>query len=192
MTGGGDLFWYVQTASPIRSLADTDGKTIAYSTNGASTHAIVNAFMRQYDLKAKPVATGSPAATLTQVMSGQVDVGWAGPPFGLDLIDQGKIRTSAFRNQTVRLLITNAATLAARRPAIVRFMAAYRETIDWMYSDPAVFKHYSEFIGVTEATGRRGRDGFYPKAALDPDTIVGMAAPLSKEQLAELIQIPPR
>src|ERR1700722_3398635 len=44
MTGGGDLFWYVQSASPIRSLADTDGKTIAYSTNGASTHAIVNAF----------------------------------------------------------------------------------------------------------------------------------------------------
>jgi NitT/TauT family transport system substrate-binding protein len=212
MTGGGDLFWYVQSASPIRSLADTDGKTIAYSTNGASTHAIVNAFLRQYDVKAKPVATGSPAATLTQVMSGQVDVGWAGPPFGLDLIDQGKIRiiasgndARAFRNQTVRLLITNAATLAARRPVLVRFMAAYRETIDWMYSDPAVFKHYSDFIGVTEATGRRGRDGFYPKAALDPDAIVGtdainadavafkyMAAPLTKEQLAELIQIPPR
>ena len=70
---------------------------------------------------------------------------------------------------------------------------------------PEVFKHYSDFIGVTEATGRRGRDGFYPKAALDPDAIVGvdainadavafkyMAAPLSKEQLAELIQIPPR
>ena len=84
-------------------------------------------------------------------------------------------------------------------------MAAYRETIDWMYSDPAVFKHYSDFIGVSEATGRRGRDGFYPKAALDPDAIVGidainadavafkyMAAPLTKEQLAELIQIPPR
>jgi NitT/TauT family transport system substrate-binding protein len=212
MTGGGDLFWYVQSNSPIRSLADTDGRTIAYSTNGASTHAIVTAFIRQFDLKAKPVATGSPASTLTQVMSGQVDVGWAGPPFGLDLIDQGKIRiiasgndASAFKNQTVRLLITNTATLQARRPAIARFMAAYRETVDWMYSDPAVFKHYSDFLGISEATGRRGRDGFYPKAALDPDAIVGvdainadavafkyMAAPLTKEQLAELIQIPPR
>jgi NitT/TauT family transport system substrate-binding protein len=212
ITGAADLFWYVQSNSPIRSLADTDGRTIAYSTNGASTHAIVTAFIRQYDLKAKPVATGSPASTLTQVMSGQVDVGWAGPPFGLDLIDQGKIRiiasgndASAFKNQTVRLLIANADTLQARRPAIARFMAAYRETVDWMYSDPAVFKHYSDFLGVSEAIGRRGRDGFYPKAALDPDTIVGvdainadavafkyMAAPLTKEQLAELIQIPPR
>jgi NitT/TauT family transport system substrate-binding protein len=212
MTGGADLFWYVQSGSPIRSLTDTDGRTIAYSTNGASTHAIVTAFIRQYDLKAKPVATGSPPSTLTQVMSGQVDVGWAGPPFGLDLIDQGKIRiiasgndATAFKNQTVRLLITNAATLQARKPAIERFMAAYRETVDWMYSGPAVFKHYSDFIGVSEATGRRGRDGFYPKAAVDPDAIVGvdaanadavafkyMAAPLTKEQLGELIQIPPR
>jgi NitT/TauT family transport system substrate-binding protein len=212
MMGGGDLFWYVQSNSPIRSLADTNGKTIAYSTNGASTHAIVSAFVRQYDLKAKPVATGSPASTLTQVMSGQIDVGWAGPPFGLDLIDQGKIRiiasgddASAFKNQTVRLLITNAATLQARRPAIERFMAAYRETVEWMYSDPAVFKHYSDFLGISEATGRRSRDGFYPKATLDPDAIVGvdaanadavafkyLAAPLTREQLAELIQIPPR
>ena len=212
MTGGADLFWYVQTSSPIRSLADTDGKTIAYSTNGASTHAIVTAFVRQYDLKARPVATGSPASTLTQVMSGQVDVGWAGPPFGLNLIDEGKIRiiasgndASTFKSQTVRLLITNVATLQARRPAIERFMAAYRETVDWMYSDPAVFKHYSDFIGVSEATGRRGRDGFYPKAALDPDAVVGLdainadavafkylAAPLTREQLGELIRIPPR
>ncbi len=212
MTGGADLFWYVQTNSPIRSLMDTDGKTIAYSTNGASTHAIVTAFVRQYDLKARPVATGSPASTLTQVMSGQVDVGWAGPPFGLNLIDEGKIRiiasgndASTFKNQTVRLLITNVATLQARRPAIERFMAAYRETVDWMYSDPAVFKHYADFIGVSEAIGRRGRDGFYPKAALDPDAIVGLdainadavafkylAVPLTRQQLGELIQIPPR
>src|SRR5467141_3624558 len=156
MTGGADLFWYVRSDSSIRTLQDTDGKTIAYSTNGASTHAIVTAFIKQYGLKARPVATGSPPATLTQVMSGQVDVGWAGPPFGLDLIDQGKIRiiasgndATAFKNQTVRLLITNAATLQARRPAIERFMAAYRETVDWMYSDPAVFKHYSDFLGIS-------------------------------------------
>jgi len=73
MTGGTDLFWYVRADSPVKSLQDTDGRTIAYSTNGASTHAIVNAFIKQHDLKAKPVATGSPPATLTQVMSGQID-----------------------------------------------------------------------------------------------------------------------
>jgi NitT/TauT family transport system substrate-binding protein len=212
MTGGADLYWYVRSDSPVRTLQDTDGKTIAYSTNGASTHAIVTAFTKQYGLKAKPVATGSPPATLTQVMSGQIDVGWGGPPFGLDLIDRGKIRiiasgndAAAVKNQTVRVLITNAATLQSRPAAIERFMKAYRETIDWMYTDSAAFRYYAEFMGIGEATMRRARDRFYPKAALDPDAIVGvdainadavgfkyMAAPLTREQLAELIRIPPR
>jgi len=211
MTGGADLFWYVRADSPIKTLRDIDGRTIAYSTNGASTHAIVTAFIKQYDLKAKAIATGSPPSTLTQVMSGQIDVGWAGPPFGLDLIEQGKIRVIAngndteLKNQTVRLLVTNAATLQARQPALARFMKAYRETVDWMYADPAAFRHYADFMGIGEATMRRARDGFYPKTALDPDTIIGIdainadavafkytAAPLTREQLAELIRIPPR
>jgi NitT/TauT family transport system substrate-binding protein len=211
MTGGADLFWYVRADSPIKSLRDIDGRTIAYSTNGASTHAIVTAFIRQYDLKAKAIATGSPPATLTQVMSGQIDVGWAGPPFGLDLIEQGKIRVIAngndteLKNQTVRLLITNVATLQAQRPALERFMKAYRETVDWMYSDPVVFRHYTDFMGIGEATMRRARESFYPKAALDPDAVVGidainadavafkyMAAPLTRDQIAELIRIPAR
>ena len=46
-TGASDLYWYVQTSSPIKSLKDTEGKTIAYSTNGSSTHGIVTAFMKQ-------------------------------------------------------------------------------------------------------------------------------------------------
>jgi NitT/TauT family transport system substrate-binding protein len=212
MNGGGDLFWYVRADSAVKSLADTGGKTIAYSTNGASTHAIVTAFIRHYAPKATPVATGNPASTLTQVMSGQIDVGWAGPPFGLDLIDQGKIRVIArgndppeFKTQTVRVLITNVATLNARKAAIDRFMAAYRETVDWMYSGSDVFRHYADFIGVSEAIGRRSRDDYFPKASLDPDAIIGidgintdavalkyMAAPLTKQQIADLIRIPPR
>ncbi|HTP99428.1 MAG TPA: ABC transporter substrate-binding protein [Casimicrobiaceae bacterium] len=212
-TGAADLFWYVPATSPIKSLKDTDGKTIAYSTNGSSTHGIVTAFMKQYDLKAKPTATGGPAPTLTQVMSGQIDVGWSAPPFGLPQLDEGKIRIVAsgndaavFKGQTVRLLITNTSTLASRRDVIARFMKAYRETIDWLYSnDPAALKAYADFVGISVDMAKRTRDGFFPRAAVDPDQIVGLdtivpdavalkftAAPLTREQLAELIQIPPR
>src|SRR5438067_819237 len=212
-TGASDLYWYVPANSPIKSLRDTDGKTIAYSTNGASTHGIVTAFLKQYELKAKPTATGGPAATLTQVMSGQVDVGWSAPPFGLQQLDEGKIRIVAsgndatvFKGQTVRLLITTAQTLQSRKAAIDRFMKAYRETIDWLYSnDPAALKTYADFVGITVEMARRTRDDFFPRAAVDPDRIVGLdtivpdavalkftAAPLTKEQLAELIQLPPR
>src|ERR1700728_765802 len=60
-TGAGDLFWYVKADSPIKSLQDTDGKILGYSTNGSSTHGIVTAFMQQYHLTAKPTALGGPA-----------------------------------------------------------------------------------------------------------------------------------
>ena len=212
-TGATDLYWYVPATSPIKSLKDTDGKTIAYSTNGSSTHGIVTAFIKQYDLKAKPTATGGPAPTLTQVMSSQIDVGWSAPPFGLQQLDEGKIRIIAsgndaaiFKGQTVRLLVTNVQTLQTRKAAIERYMKAYRETIDWMYSnDVTAIKTYADFVGIPEAMAKRTRDGFFPKAAVDPDKIVGLdmivedavalkytATPLTREQLAELIQIPPR
>jgi len=211
-TGAADLYWYAKSDSAVKSLKDATDKTIAYSTNGSSTHGIVTALIKQYDLKAKPVGTGSPSSTLTQVMSGQVDVGWSAPPFGLDQLDAGQIRivasgndASVFKGQTVRLLITNTQTLQGRKPAIDRFMKAYRETVDWMYADPAALKVYADFVGITEAKAARTRDGFFPKDAVDPDKIVGLdviindavalkytAAPLTKEQLAELIQIPPR
>ncbi len=212
-TGAADLFWYVPASSPIKSLKDTDGKTISYSTNGSSTHGIVTAFMKQYDLKARPTATGGPAPTLTQVMSNQIDVGWSAPPFGLQQLDEGKIRIVAggndaaiFKGQTVRLLISNVQTLQTRKPAIDRFMKAYRETVDWMYSgDPVALQTYADFVGIPVAMAKRTRDDFFPKASVDPDRVLGLdtivqdavalkytATPLTKEQLAELIQIPPR
>ena len=128
-------------------------------------------------------------------------------------LDEGKIRViasgndaSVFKGQTVRLIITNAQTLATRKAAIDRFMKAYRETIDWLYSDdPAALKTYADFVGISLAMAKRTRDDFFPKPAVDPDRIIGLdtivpdavalkftAAPLTKEQLAELIQIPPR
>jgi len=66
-TGAGDLYWYVKADSPIKSLKDTGGKTLAYSTNGSSTHGIVTAFIKENNLTAKPTATGGPPGTLTQV-----------------------------------------------------------------------------------------------------------------------------
>jgi NitT/TauT family transport system substrate-binding protein len=212
-TGASDLYWYVKSDSPIKALKDlTDKNTISYSTNGSSTHGIVTALVKQYDLKAKPTATGSPSSTLTSVMSGQVDVGWSAPPFGLDQLDKGEIRVVAsgndatvFKGQTVRLLITDTQTLAGHKDALVRFMKAYRETVDWMYADDAALKVYADWLGITVEKAKRTRDGFFPKSSIDPDRIIGLdtivndavalkytATPLTKEQLAELIQIPPR
>ena len=91
-TGAGDIFYYVRADSPIKSLKDaTEKATISYSTNGATTHTIVLGYLRELGVKAVPTATGGMPATLTQVMSGQIDIGWGSPPFGLKEIEEGKI-----------------------------------------------------------------------------------------------------
>ncbi|MGZ3409238.1 MAG: ABC transporter substrate-binding protein [Xanthobacteraceae bacterium] len=211
-TGAGDLYWYVKSDSPIKTLKDTDGKTMAYSTNGSSTHGIVTAFVRQYNITPKLTATGGPPGTLTQVMSGQIDVGWAAPPFGLDQLDKKEIRVlasgndaSVFAGQTVRLNITTAQVLQSKKAIIDRYMKAYRETVDAMYSDPAVLQTYADWLSIPIEKAKRTRDDFFPKKAVEPDTITGLdqivkdavelkftASQLTKEQLTELIQIPPK
>src|SRR6202795_1614512 len=47
MTGADDLFWYVTAASPIKTLKDAGGKTIAYSTTASSTNLALLAFITE-------------------------------------------------------------------------------------------------------------------------------------------------
>jgi NitT/TauT family transport system substrate-binding protein len=210
-TGAGDLYWYVPADSPIKSFADTNGKTAAFSTVGASTHIALLALVKHFGTTTKPVAAGASAVTLTQAMTGQIDVGWASPPFGLRELKEGKIRLIArgndapsMREQTVRVHIVNANTLIQRRDVIQRFMDAYRESYEFLYSDPRGVRIFSEYSKVPEDLALQIRDKFMPKLVLSPDKVSGvetimadaitfktLTAPLSQKQLADLIQIPP-
>lgn len=210
-TGAAD-YWYSKTTSSIRTLDDTAGKTIAFSTKGSSTDSIVRAFIKEFGLTAKPVATGNPSTTLAAVMGDRVDVGWASPPFGLKEMEEGRIRLVAkatdaalVRDQTIRVIVANAQVLAQRGDVFRRFMQAYRDTIDYMYAgSPTVIAAYAAFAGIPESMARRVRDDFFPRSLLDPDKIKGLgilmkeavalkfiSAPLSEEQLAVLIQLQP-
>jgi NitT/TauT family transport system substrate-binding protein len=209
-TGAGDLYWYVTANSLIKSFKDTNGKTAAYSTTGSSTHLTLLALIKHFGTNATPVATGASAVTFTQAMSGQVDVGWASPPFGLDALKDGRIRLLArgsdvpsTRGQTVRVHIVNADTLSRRADVVERFMDAYRETYAFLYANPRGVEIYAEYGKVPEDLAIRIRDEFMPKGVMSPDQISGidqimqdaiafkvLAAPLTKEQLADLIRIP--
>jgi NitT/TauT family transport system substrate-binding protein len=212
-TGAGDIYFYVRSDSPIKSLKDaTDKTTISFSTNGSTTHTIVLGYGKELGIKAVPTATGGMPATLTQVMSGQINIGWAAPPFGLKEVEEGKIRVIAsgndvpsLRAQTIRIEVVNANVLKNRKDAVLRFVKAYRETLDWMYSDPAAIKMYADAIKLPVSIAKTAVEKFQPKEAkqfdriLDMDGIMKNAvalkyldAILTKEQLAEFIQIPPR
>jgi NitT/TauT family transport system substrate-binding protein len=84
-------------------------------------------------------------------------------------------------------------------------MKAYRETTDCMYQDEKCLKAYADWLNIPEAKAKRTRDEFFPPEAINPDNIVGLdtivkdavelkftTSQLTKDQLAELIQIPPR
>jgi NitT/TauT family transport system substrate-binding protein len=73
-----------------------------------------------------------------------------------------------------------------------------------MYTDEGL-KVYADWLQIPIEKAKRTRDEFFPSPAIEPDTIVGLdtivkdavelkftATQLTREQLADLIQIPPR
>ena len=208
MIGSPDLYWYVKPESPIRKAADFNGKTVGYSQAGSSSHAGLLELLRQDDIKATPTAVGGLTATLPQAMSGQIDVGWAAAPFGLDLVEAGKIRivargtdVASLRGRTARVNVAGI-PMVAKTAVLQRFMQAYRETVAWMYADPVALKHFGEFSGLPDSVVKTVRD-FIPKETMSPDRVMELdaimadavkqkflAAPLTPAQVSELVQIP--
>jgi NitT/TauT family transport system substrate-binding protein len=145
-------------------------------------------------------------------MSGQVDIGWAAPPFGIKEINEGKIRIVArgsdvpsLRGQTVRVLLVNAESWRTKRAAIERFVEAYREAVDWMYADPKAVEMYSVKMKLPVELLKQSMDKFQPKETMQSDefkdiegavrdavSLKFLEKPLTKEQLSDLIVTPPR
>jgi NitT/TauT family transport system substrate-binding protein len=210
-TSADDQFYYVAADSPVRDMKQADGKTIAISTTGSASNIFALALAKHFGVALKPQPTGAYAATLTQTLTKQVDIGFSQAPFNLNAVDEGKIRiiamgrdVPALRRMTSRLIIANTAILAAKTPALTRYMQAFVETLDWLYSDPAAIKAYAAWSGLPESVARRAPE-FLTKDNLDPrhisglDTIVADAvtfkylpAPLSEAQLRDVMQIPLR
>jgi len=205
-------YYFVKADSPVQKdfKGMTPEMTLAYSTAGSGTHITALRFMKDYGFTAKLTATGNVPATFTSVMSGQVDIGFSTPPFGLDALAEKRARLIALandlpsvRNQTVRLIIANATDLAKRRDVYDRFIKAYREVIDWMYSDPKAIQAFAKYASISNATAQTVRDQFYPKSMLQLDEVKGMPelmqdavafkyipAALTQQQLDELLQLP--
>src|SRR5215467_5933842 len=203
-------YYFVRADSPVGKdfAAVPPNMTLAYSTAGSGTHITALRFMKERNFTAKLTATGSVPATFTQVMSGQVDIGFSTPPFGLDAIEKGQVRLIALANdldsvrtQTVRLIIANAPDLARRRAVYDRFVAAYRATIDWMYAGDSAIPAYAKYAGIPDAAAKTVRDRFYPKAMLQLDTVAGLSElmqdaiafkyipqELTRAQIDELVQ----
>lgn len=209
-SGAKEVMYYVPAKSPLQSLREAHGKSIAYSTTGSSTHIGALRLIAEYGLKdAKIIPTGDAASTTTQTLTGQVDIGWNVGPFNLDRAASGEIRVIGnlsdsphMRAQTIRAQIANAPAVAAKTDAFRRYLKAYQETLDWMYVSPEALKIYMGIVSFPEASIRRTIAEFITKDTLQIDRVLGVpeamadavqfrfiTAPLTEAQLKDLIRI---
>lgn len=206
-TGAPEIFWYVRADSPVRSMQDLAGKTIAYSRPGSTTHTVAVIVERKLNPPPRLVSTGGVPATRTQVMSGQIDAGWSTPPFVLDLVRKGEARI-AFRgaevkevqDQTIRVSIAGTDTVKEKRDALARFMKAYWRAHNWMYDRPdESAAAYAKFAEIDVADAHMTRE-FSPREMFSVDRLSGVDQvmqqaiagkfidkPLSEAQLKELV-----
>jgi NitT/TauT family transport system substrate-binding protein len=173
MTGANELFWWVKADSPIKTLKDADGKTIAFSSPGSSSNLILLTLLKQTGSKAKPVPTGGVPGTYTQTMTGQIDIGWSVVPFALKDVNEGKIRIVArsreateLANQTIRANLASVSSLKTKREAITKFMQVIQKSIDWAYTNPQAIEIFAKNMKVTPEIAKQAVDGFFPKSAM--------------------------
>jgi NitT/TauT family transport system substrate-binding protein len=208
-TGGSDLYFYAKPDSPINSYADMNGKSIGYTRPGSSTYMTVRALADQFKVTPNFVSTGGVPATLTQVMSGQVDVGWSVVPELLDQVQQKKIKiiargaeAKALSNQTIRVSVVNTNFLRDHRELAVRFCKAYAATVDEMFRNiDRAIAFYSQFSGVPLETAKvlkgfetRQATALYPIAGFDQSVRDAVEykfipAPLAPDQAKAIFEI---
>lgn len=189
MTGVHEVYWYVKADSPIKTVKDLAGKTVAFSRPGSSTNLMLLNLLKEYNVKgAKPTSTGGVPATRTQVMSGQIDVGWSVAPFGLKEVTEGKTRIvvkagdiKGMQGQTIRVDVANLNSLKTKREAITKFMKVVSEAIDWAYSGkPEVYEMYGKIAKVSPAVAKKTVEDFFPKSALQLAKIEGLQKTLDE------------
>lgn len=207
-TGGTDLFWYVRGDSDIEEVSDLGGHSVSFSRPGSSSHLMAQGVVEKAGVDAELVPTGGPAATLTAVMSGQVDVGWTAPPTVEQELADGKIRflfsgndAPGISEQSVRVHIVNRNYLEENQEVVERFLAALQETIDWAYDTDEAVEMWADMHEVSVDVAKAARDRGYPREGMVMTPVSGVELsveqavasrrldePLSEEQISEMLK----
>ena len=110
------------------------------------------------------------------------------------MLRQATATSCARPSAAAKVVVANMNMMTARRDVLLRYVKAYRETLDWMYADPKAVEMWAANIGVPVRLAQMTSDKFQTKAARDFDEISGLdklmegatrqkfiAAPLTKE-----------
>lgn len=206
--GTGEVFWYVPKDSPIRSIKDLNGKELAFSRPGSTTHTIGKYLLRQTEVNAKLVSVGAMPASRTQAMSGQVATGWAAAPVMLDEVRNGNIRIIAsgadvkqMAEWSIRSTVANADWVAKNRDVATRFMRALWKGVKFQYEGgDRAFQRYADKWQLDIQDARRApeftplKDVTYTPLNFEPVMQLALEEkminePLTAEQKKKLVDI---
>jgi NitT/TauT family transport system substrate-binding protein len=207
--GQNDSFFYVKADSPIKSIADLAGKTVAFPRPGGDTDSVLQGLKAERNLDFKPVATGGLDATRTMVMTGQIDVGYSFPPYQLAAVKTGETRilfsgdvVESTKNVTGRVNIARKDFVEKRGDVARKFFAVLKGCIEWAYANlEESAKLYAEINKISLDEAKLGMQ-FYKKEQLALGPIKGLdfameravkagfiKQPLTKAQQEDLIKL---
>jgi NitT/TauT family transport system substrate-binding protein len=205
--GGSDLFWFARSDSEIEEVDDLDGKVLGFSSPGTTTQLMLLGIVEGLGLNVELAPTGGPTASLTAVMSGQVDVGWSAPPIVHEQLESGQVRVifdgnlaPGISEQTTRVHVANRDYIENNTEIVRRFMQSLAETIDWAYETDEALSMWAEMHGLSVDAAREYRDRHYPREAMKIDSVSGvditvkqavdtgrLESPLSDEEKVKLL-----
>lgn len=209
--GNADSFYYVPADSPIRSIDDLNGKSIAFSRPGSASETVLRDLISQTGFNIKSVAGGSLDAIFTMTMTKQVDVGYAFPPAAMDAWDKGEIRVlfngdavKSQANVSSRVNIASEAFLNNNRELATKFLRTVQSCMDWMYKNMDEGKKmFAEMNKLDLAVAEKALV-FYPEDKLQFGPISGLDQavadavkdkfinePLTEQQKKDIIDILP-
>lgn len=210
-TGSSDIFFYAKAGSPIKSFKDLDGRKLGISHTGSTTTSIASRLAAAQSASVDLVVTGGAAATITQVMTGQVDAGWSVYPIGIDKVTAGDLTIIASGNDAPGVSESNARVVVAEKrfaqeneALLRRFMKAYGKVLDWAYSTDEALTTYAGKHKLNLETARETVQRGYPREALETGRLASvdftmesavksktLREPLSKEAVADAFKLVP-
>jgi NitT/TauT family transport system substrate-binding protein len=207
--GAPEAFWIVRSNSPIQSAKDFNGKKVGYSRPGSTTNLILLTMMRQFNVKPELVSVGGPAASRTQLMTGQIDAGYSLPPYNLDIVNSKEVRivfratdVPELQKQTSRVNVAHKDLVTKHADVVARFNRAYDKALAWMYDKPAEsIPAYAAYANVPEDIAKEVPQ-FYPRELVAKTGLVGtdrnikdavdskfIAKPLTEAEAAGMVKI---
>jgi NitT/TauT family transport system substrate-binding protein len=196
--GQNDTYFYVRADSPLKTIDDIKGKSVAYPRPGGSSEGVLLGLKAERQIDFKAVATGAMDATFTMVMTKQIDVGYSVLPNQLDAVAKGDIRVlfsgddvKSQRAISGRTIIASADFVKNRRAALEKFMRVLDGCIDWAYANEAESSKMYAALNKVDAQTAAKALAFYKRSALAFGPMIGWDDVVKQSLDAKFISTPP-